>query len=450
MKTTAQEPRPTGGPRPGASREFRLLWISGLLASLSAQTSSIALPLLILRETGSATQAGTIGTVAVGTSLLTMLPAGALADTVERRRLMLWCGLGGVLTAGALATAVARGSAPMLLVLLVVMASAVITGLYGSAALGMLRTVVPADQLGTASSRLQARGAAARLVGPLLGGLLFSWHSFLPFAAESVGLVASMACLAAMRTRSAPAGRRGGGFDRKELTAGLTFLWREPYLRTVLLVFGIGMNAAFGAMTFAALAVSSDGGRSGTGSGFVVSLTAAGSLVGAFLAPRVRPEEHARFLVTATCWACAGAVAVLIAFQQPVVIGLLTAVCIAFASLANIGFLTTLLLVTPSAMVGRVESAAGFLSSLVQPLGPVAAGALITVWGPSTAFGVLAVVFAVCAATVTLAPSMRHAPAAVADPGSPDVSDVSDVSVTPAAAASPAAAPAGLVEGDAA
>jgi hypothetical protein len=69
------------------------------------------------------------------------------------------------------------------------------------------------------------------------------------------------------------------------------------------------------------------------------------------------------------------------------------------------------------------------------------------VWGPSTAFGVLAVVFAVCAATVTFAPSMRHAPAAVADPGSPGVSDVS---VTPAAAASPAAAPAGLVEGDAA
>jgi MFS family permease len=386
-------------------REFRLLWLAGLLAALGAQMTALALPLLVLRQTGSPVQAGAIGTVSVGALLITMLPGGALADMVERRRLMRLCDVGSLLAVTALTVSVLTGQAPLVLVLLVAAAGAVLNSFYGPAAFGLLRAVVPEDMLGQASSRMQARSATVRLAGPMVGGALFGWHPAAPFLAESVALLLSTVCLALMRTRSTPAPRSGQGLRVREMGAGLSFLWRQPYLRTVLLVFGLGMNAAFSAMMFAALTIASDNGHSGIGGGTIVSLTAAGSLVGALIAPRLRPEERTGVFITGTCWACAGAVGVLTFAPHPILIGVLAAGCMVLASIASIGFLTCLLLATPDQNVGRVQSAASFLSTLVQPFGPLVAGALLGAWGTTATFGLLAGVFTVCAVVMTMAPA---------------------------------------------
>ena len=394
----------------GGIRDFRLLWISGLLASLGSQMSSIALPLLVLHRTGSPVEAGAVGSVSVGAVLLTMLPGGALADTVERRRLMRICDLGSTLVVGALAVCVFVGRTPLVLVLPVAAVGAVINTLYGPAALGLLRAIVPSELLGGASSRIQARGAAARLVGPLAGGALYAVHPALPFAAEAVGLLLSTSCLALVRTRSAP--NRGGrsAFSRQEFVAGVTFIRSRPYLRTVLLVFGLGMNAAFSSMMFVALATASHGGSSGIGGGTIVSLTAAGSLTGSLLAPRVPSSLRPGMLIAVTCWSCTGTALLLLVSQTPLYVGVLCALTIATASVGTIGFSSSLLMATPEHLVGRVQSAAGFTSSIVQPLGPLAGGVLLATWGADTAYLVLGAVFLLCAALVSWAPSVRAQP----------------------------------------
>ncbi|MCZ2526469.1 MFS transporter [Streptomyces sp. HB2AG] len=411
------------------NRDFRLLWISGLLTTLGAQLSSIALPLLVLRQTGSAVVAGAVGTVSVGALLVTMLPGGALADAVERRRLVILCESAIALAAAVLAGAVLLGGAPLPLILAVTASGAVLTSLCGPAALGLLRTVVPEEQLATASSRIQARSAATRLAGPAVGGALFAWHPALPFAAEAVGLLLSVGCLALVRARSVPA-RRRAPFSRRELTAGVVFVLGRPYLRTALLVFGLGMNAAFSAMMFTALTVASDGGSSGVDAGLVVSLTSVGSLLGALLAPRVAPKVPPGAMIAATCWACTAAAGVLLFHRSVLLMGLLVAACLAVAAVANIGFLTSLLTATPEDLVGRVQSAASFVSSLVVPLGPLAAGTALTLWGPAAGFGAVTAVFALCAVVITVAPSMRRPlPAAGARgdaPGAPDAPGVPD------------------------
>jgi MFS family permease len=392
----------------GSLREFRLLWISGLLAALGAQMSALALPLLVLRQTGSTVQAGAIGTVSVGALLVTMLPGGALADIVERRRLMRLCDVGSLLAVAALTVTVLTGHSPLVLVLLVAAAGAVLNSFYGPAALGLLRTIVPEDLLGQASSRLQARSATVRLAGPMVGGALFSWHPVAPFLAETLALLASTICLALMRTRSTPSRPPGQPLRLRQLGAGLSFLWQQPYLRTVLLAFGLGMNAAFSALMFTALAIASDKGNSGLGGGTIVSLAAAGSLAGALLAPRLRPDERPGLFITSTCWACAVGVGVLTFVPHPLLIGILAAACMALASIASVGFLTSLLLATPEENVGRVQSAASFLSSLVQPLGPLMAGALLGAWGVTSTFALLAAAFTACAVVMTFAPSARR------------------------------------------
>ncbi|MEV7186730.1 MFS transporter [Kitasatospora sp. NPDC093102] len=392
------------------NRDFRLLWTGGLLASLGSQLASIALPLLVLRETGSAARAGAIGTVSVGALLLTTLPGGVLADRIERRRLMRICDIFSLLAVSALVVAVLRGHTPLPLVLLVAAAGALIAGVYGPAAGALLRAVVPTGQAREASSRMQARGAAARLAGPLGGGALFAWHPVLPFLAEGVGLLLSTICVALIRTRSRPATASGPVFSRAELTAGLAFIWRRPYLRTLLLIFGLGMNFAFSALMFATLAVASDGGRSGLGGGTVVSCTAAGTLAGALLAPRLGARARDGSLVALACWACALTAGVLVLTRVPLVIGLLCAVCMCLSTVASIGFVSGMLVAAPPDRIGRVQSAAGFLSTLIQPFGPLVGGILLGSLGGTRTFAVLALAIALCAAVVTWAPPVRRGP----------------------------------------
>ncbi|WP_129263140.1 MFS transporter [Streptomyces sp. M3] len=393
------------------NRDFRLLWLSGLFAVLGGQMTALALPLLVLKETGSAVQAGAVGTVSVGAVLITMLPGGVMADRVERRRLMRICDVGSLTVVTALAAAVWSGHAPMPLVLLVAAAGAVISSVYAPAVFGLMRAVVPADQMGTATARLQARSQTARLVGPLVGGALFGLHPALPFAAEALGLLLSTVCVALVRTRSRARAKAGAVFSRRELLAGLTFLRGLPYLRTVLLVFGLGMNFAFGALTFTALTAFSDGGTSGIGGGFVITCVSAGALAGALIAPRISPERHSRLLIVATCWTCVAAAGVMAWVGRPLVAGLMCALCMCLSTVASIGFLSKLLVVTPEDRVGRVQSAAGFLSSMVQPFGPLAGGALLTAFGARWAFALTGCVLALSALVVTLAPSARAEPA---------------------------------------
>lgn len=395
-----------------SNRDFRLLWLSGLFAVLGSQMSALALPLLILKATGSAVQAGAVGTVSVCALLVTMLPGGVMADRVERRRLMRLCDAGSLAAVTALTVAVWYGHAPMVLVLLVATSGAVLSSVYAPAAFGLMRAVVPPDQMGTATARLQARTATVKMAGPLVGGALFGIHEALPFAAQFLGLLLSTLCIALVRTRSEARTRAGSVFSRRELTAGLTFLWQLPYLRTVLLVFGLGMNFAFGALTFTALAVFSDNGTSGLGSGFVITCVSAGSLAGALLAPRIAPDRHARALIVATCWSCVLTAGALAWLSSALLAGVLCALCMCLSTIASIGFLSTLLIVTPEDRIGRVQSAAGFLSSIVQPFGPLAGGALLTLLGTRSAFGIIGGVLAVSAAVVTLAPSVRAGAAA--------------------------------------
>lgn len=404
---TATDPTPV---KLGGIRDFRLLWLSGLLAGFGSQMASIALPLLVLRETHSPVQAGAVETVAVGALLVTMLPGGALADSVERRRLMRICDLFSTLAVGGLAVSVLIGRPPYLLVLLVATIGAIISSLYGPAAMGLLREIVPREQLKTAASRLQARGATARLIGPLVGGTLYAVNPALPFFGEAVCLLLSTTCVAFMRTRSAPDPNRGSAFSRTEFAAGVSFLWKRPQLRTVLLVFGLGVNAAFSAMMFVALAVTSRGGTSGVSSGTVVSLTAVGSLAGALLAPKISTRLRIATLIGGTCWVCAADAAGLTVSGNPFYVGVLCALCVAIAAVASIGFLTAMLEATPQHMVGRVQSAAGFISSIVQPLGPLVGGALLAFYGTRTAYVALSAVFVVCAVVLTCAPSVRRGP----------------------------------------
>ena len=394
-----------------ANRDFRLIWAGGLLAGFGSQVATLALPLLVLADTGSPAKAGLVSSVSLTALLIAMLPGGAFADSVERRRLMIVCESGSMVASAALSVAVLAGHPALILIMLVTVLGAVLGTIFGPASSALLRAAVPAEHLGTAMSRLQARSATARLAGPLAGGALFGVSPSLPFFVETFGLGASVLCLLAVHARAVPGHRPAKAFTPRHLTAGLVFIARQPYLRTTLAVFGFGMNAAFGGIVLAAIASSALADPSGRSSGAFVTMAAAGTLAGALLAPKSRAHERPRAAVLLTCWACACTAPVLAFVPSGIAMGAVMAPCMLISSIGNVAFATTMALVTPEDMIGRVQSAAGVISMIVQPIGPLAGGLLLNFAGQRATFVILSAVLVVGAVVATVAPGLRAAPA---------------------------------------
>lgn len=402
-----------------ANRDFRLLWVGGLLTGLGSQFSALALPLLILEETHSSATAGLVASVSAAALLLTLLPGGAVADATERRRLMLLCQCAAVLSCAALAACVLAGRPVLVLVIAVSVIGAVLGSLYAPAAGALLRSAVPGEQLRFAVSRLQARSAAARLVGPLLGGVLYSMSPALPLVVEAVGLAGSMLCLLAVRARAVPAARGRSPLAPRELTAGLTFIWGQPFIRSTLLIFGVGLNTAFGGAVLVGTASLASLDPTGRSVGMFTALAAAGSLAGALLAPKLRSHQRPRATILLCSWTAACAVPLMALAPNGVVMGAFIAPCMLVAGLGNNAFATVMLLVTPTNLTGRVQTAAGFASMLAQPIGPLAGGLLADRIGTGPTFGLLGAVLAVAAAVATVAPGLRTVPSAEFAAGGP-------------------------------
>src|SRR5215472_8753302 len=88
---------PTTPARPASlwhNRDFLLLWSGQIVSAVGSQVSLIAFPWLILAVTGSPAQAGLIAAMRTLPYILFGLPAGALIDRWNRKRVMILCDTG--------------------------------------------------------------------------------------------------------------------------------------------------------------------------------------------------------------------------------------------------------------------------------------------------------------------------------------------------------------------
>jgi MFS family permease len=188
----------------------------------------------------------------------------------------------------------------------------------------------------------------------------------------------------------------------RELTAGFRFIWAQPYLRAFLIFFGMGLNAAFGGVMLVAITGAAQADPSGRSSGAIIALGAAGYLVGALLAPRMRAHHRPRAMPVLTCWISAAVVTLLAAITTPLAMGALLAVALFVAALTNVAFDTEQLRLTPDHLTGWVGAATMLIALAAQPAGPLAGGLLVGEFGPRIAFLVLGMVIVATATILTL------------------------------------------------
>src|SRR5215469_10755514 len=158
------------------NRDYLLLWLGQAISSLGTRFTQFAFPLLIVELTHSIAAAGMAYSLGQLPYVLLSLPAGALVDRWPRKRVMLLSAFCLMVCVASIPLALDLPSVPLRLLLLYAIAFGQGASLlfYDLAKSAALAWVVPKSQLTTAVAQNELIVGSCALVGPALGGWLFS------------------------------------------------------------------------------------------------------------------------------------------------------------------------------------------------------------------------------------------------------------------------------------
>lgn len=371
---------------------FALLWGGELVSFVGDNVFFVALTLWVLKLTGSATMlAVTLVAATVGQGLLGLF-AGALADRMDRRAVIVvtdTCRAGLV----AVLPFILPRSLPAGLALLI--ALNVGTVFFRTAVLALIPSVVPRDDLATANALFQMTQRIAEVIGAALGGALvvtLGYHA--AFYLDAASFLVGAACVAVMPV----AWRAGLGVTppraiTAEIGEGLQYVWRTPIHKILaLLIFPGYLTLAFDVLQ--APMVRTTAGLSPVAYGVINSAIGAGKIVSATVLTGAGkrwlsvPFVVATFLVTAVATALFGATTL-----YPALLG--AAFLFGIGNVAtNIANATLSLANAPTAIAGRLMASRQVFISATTLLGMLVFGRLADVAGPPVALVALGIVSA--------------------------------------------------------
>jgi len=230
------------------SRDFRLVFASRTVTLFGSQASEVALLVQARQLTGSAAAVGLLGAVELVPLVVFGLYGGALADRMDRRRLIRCCeaGLGGCAALLVINASMPRPRAwPLYLIAAVMMALA---ALQRPSLEASVPRIVPRDQLTAAAALMSLSANASVIVGTTLGGLLATWPGPLTvYVLDAVSFAVSLGFLRWLGPLPAPPAANSDAPGRLRpggLLSGLRYARGRPEL--------IGSYLAdLAAMTFA-------------------------------------------------------------------------------------------------------------------------------------------------------------------------------------------------------
>jgi len=187
-------------------RDFRRLWLAGLISDAGDWLLLVSLPILVFELTGSTLQTSVAFLVELAPAVLLGPFAGYLADRWDRRRLLVTVTIVQAFALLPLLAVHERGDLPILYA--VVAVEAAMLTLFTPAKNAMLPTLVPAEQLVSANSLVGLNQNLGRLVGGPVGGLLLA-ATGLPVivVVDLCTFVAAAVLIAGVRGTAAGAGQ---------------------------------------------------------------------------------------------------------------------------------------------------------------------------------------------------------------------------------------------------
>lgn len=406
---------------------YRALWIATLASNMGTWMQDVGAAWLMTTLSPSPVMVALVRAANAAPMFLLALPAGALADVIDRRRLLLVTQFWMLASAATLAALTLLDLTTPSLLLALTASLAIGTAFNAPAWHAIVPELVPRSQLVAAISLNSAAINLARSVGPAIGGLLIA--SAGPGATFALNAVSFFGTILVLYYWQRPAHEAVLPAERMlgAVRAGLRYVRHAPLVLTVL-----ARSLAFTVFSVALLALLPalarfEYGRGPTGYGVLLGFFGAGAVLAATLLPRVRERLSSQQLVSAATLLFAAALGVLALVRTQIVVDL----AVLLAGAAWLAILSTLnssiLAVVPSWVRGRALSVSILTFFGGMALGSVVWGYVADHFGFSIAFGTAALGLCVGLAatyrlrlasgdTIDLSPSVHWPAPTVAEP----------------------------------
>ncbi len=238
-------------------RDYSLFWSGALVSNVGSWMQMYALSIVVWNLRNSSADLGIINGLSNLPVLFLAIPAGALADRVNRRTLIIWAQVALGVQATALGVLYATGNlsaARPLFSLATIAALGLFGGLMSALTFpawqSMVPDLVPREELLNGIALNAAQFQSARMLGPLAaaGVLLVGLGMGDIFYINAVSFLFVIAALAAIRTRRATPTRSEGPRTRegawRTLTAGLSYA--REHRNVGMLILSVAMMTIFG------------------------------------------------------------------------------------------------------------------------------------------------------------------------------------------------------------
>ncbi len=389
-------------------RDFSLIWFASALTSTASQIRQVAQLYQVYEISGSSLKLGLAGFLQGLPYVFLGLFAGALADTFDRKRLIIVTQLLNVIPGFVLGFLTAGGLVQVWHVYVFSVLSSLVQVFNSPARSALVPRLVPQSHLMNAVTLNTTIHQGSMLVGPAVAGFLIdrfgvSWTYFLCgglFIPATIGVVA-------IRTTGKPLGQRRR-VSLRSMIEGVEFIWIQRIILSLFLLdCGVMLVGYYNAiLPIFARDVFQTG---GTGLGSLYAASAVGALLGIGVLLTIGNVQRKGALVLISALLFAGALA-LLGISRWFWLGVVAVAALGFFDAISVSIRRTVIqLLAPDAMMGRAWSLMGIFAQLTNGLGALVVGAIAALMGASNGLLLCSVICALIVFCISYAiPQLWH------------------------------------------
>jgi MFS family permease len=369
-------------------RDFALYAGANFLATIALQVQATALAWQIYQITRDEFQLGLVGLAEFLPSALLALPAGHLADRIDRRLLIL-IGMGAELAAALVLVSLAwTDHITEFAILALALCFGVARAIATPAARALMPSLMPKQHFASAVAWSSTSWQVATIAGPGLGGLLYSISPSVAYGGAALGFAGAVTCAALMRGRpvAAPPKREGdvAEGDLAAILAGLILIFRNRLLLgTISLdLFAVLFSGATALIPVFAQDILHVGADAG---GVLRSAQGLGATATALLLTQIPLQRHVgrRLFIAVGLF---GIAAIVFGLSRDYWLSFAALLVLGAADMVSVYIRGTLVpLATPDELRGRVTAVESVFIGASNELGMFVAGSGAALLGPVTA-----------------------------------------------------------------
>ncbi len=191
--------------RPLRRRDFRLVYTAAGVSSFGSMISYVTIPFQLKQMTGDTLIVGLLGIAELVPLLFMAFVGGALADYVDRRKLVFWAEAALAVLAALLLLNALVGTPKVWVLFVIAALGAAIDGIHRPAMDAMMPRLAPAEEMPAVGALNSLRWQIAQIAGPTLAGLMIAnFDVAWVFAFDLATYAVSLACFAMVRSIAPP------------------------------------------------------------------------------------------------------------------------------------------------------------------------------------------------------------------------------------------------------